>query len=61
MDNWISRFRNAKPSAGNEKVLIPGDPEREMELLRMKQGIPVVETVVNDLSLLAEKFGMVLK
>jgi L-2-hydroxycarboxylate dehydrogenase (NAD+) len=49
MDNWIDRFRNAKPSAGNERVLIPGDPEREMELIRRKEGIPLVESVVNDL------------
>src|SRR3954451_1839122 len=32
MDNWIRRFRSAKPAAGHEKVLIPGDPERETEI-----------------------------
>lgn len=58
MDNWISRFRNAEPSAGNSKVLIPGDPEREMETHRMQKGIPVVETVVNDLRALGEKLGV---
>ena len=31
MDNWIGRFRKAQPAQGYEKVLIPGDPEREME------------------------------
>ena len=25
------------------KVLIPGDPEREMEIERMKNGIPLLE------------------
>jgi len=35
MDNWIERFRRAKPAAGYDKVLIPGDPEREMESIRM--------------------------
>src|SRR6187549_1978673 len=29
MDHWIEGFRNAKPIAGQEKVLVPGDPERE--------------------------------
>lgn len=58
MDNWITRFRNAIPSAGNDRVLIPGDPEREMEQLRMQQGIPVVESVVKDLSSLGEKLGI---
>jgi LDH2 family malate/lactate/ureidoglycolate dehydrogenase len=58
MDNWIERFRNATPSAGNEKVLIPGDPEREMESIRIKDGIPLVEPVENDLREIAEKFGL---
>jgi L-2-hydroxycarboxylate dehydrogenase (NAD+) len=61
MDNWITRFRNATPSAGNEKVLIPGDPERAMEAERMQNGIPVVESVVKDLSALGEKLGISFK
>ncbi len=60
MDNWITRFRNAKPDAQHDKVLIPGDPEREMEAIRMKEGIPIVETVVKDLKEVGEKFGIVL-
>lgn len=58
MDNWIERFRNAKPIKGYDKVLIPGDPEREMEAIRSKEGIPVVDSVVNDLKMLAEKFNV---
>jgi LDH2 family malate/lactate/ureidoglycolate dehydrogenase len=58
MDNWIERFRKAKPAAGYDKVLIPGDPEREMELIRMKEGIPVVESVVEELKKLAEQFNI---
>lgn len=56
MDNWIERFRNATPSAGNERVLIPGDPEREMEAIRIKEGIPLVAQVEKDLHDIAEKF-----
>src|SRR4051812_11683299 len=40
MDHWIERFRNAQPAPGHERVLIPGDPEREMEIIRGKDGIP---------------------
>lgn len=58
MDNWIQRFRKAKPAAGYDKVLIPGDPEREMEAIRMKDGIPVVESVADDLKKVGEKFGV---
>jgi L-2-hydroxycarboxylate dehydrogenase (NAD+) len=58
MDNWIERFRNAKPAEGYDKVLIPGDPERYAKEERMKNGIPVVESVVDDLKDLAEKLNV---
>jgi L-2-hydroxycarboxylate dehydrogenase (NAD+) len=58
MDNWIQRFRAAKPAAGYDKVLIPGDPEREMEVTRMQEGIPIVESVVEDLKKTGEKFNI---
>lgn len=58
MDNWISRFRSAKTVDGQEAVLIPGDPEREMSIERTRNGIPVNEKVVEDLQGLASKFGL---
>lgn len=58
MDNWISRFRRAKPVEGQPKVLIPGDPEREMAAKRHAGGIPVSEPVVKDLQRLSEKFNI---
>ena len=58
MDNWIERFRQAKPSAGNDQVLIPGDPEREMENERMRNGIPVVDAVVEDLKTIGQKLNV---
>jgi L-2-hydroxycarboxylate dehydrogenase (NAD+) len=57
MDNWITRFRNATPVAG-QKVLIPGDPEREMEAERRVSGIPLVDAVVKDLQEVAGKFKL---
>ena len=56
MDDWIEGFRKAKPSPGNEKVLVPGDPEREMQKERMENGIPLVASVAEDLKKLAERF-----
>jgi LDH2 family malate/lactate/ureidoglycolate dehydrogenase len=58
MDQWIKRFREARPASGFEKVIIPGDPEREMENVRMINGIPLLGPVVDDLKYLAEKFGV---
>jgi L-2-hydroxycarboxylate dehydrogenase (NAD+) len=58
MDKWIRRFRSATPVPGQQSVLIPGDPEREMEAERRVKGIPLLPAVVNDLEGLAEKFGV---
>ncbi|KAI9430782.1 malate dehydrogenase [Russula earlei] len=58
MDNWIRRFREAAPAPGHEKVLIPGDPERETEAIRMKEGIPLIDAVVTDIIAVGEKLGV---
>ena len=58
MDKWIQRFRSAKTVEGQKRVIIPGDPEREMEAERMKHGIPLMPVVLDDLKYLAEKFGI---
>lgn len=55
MDHWILGFRNAKPVPGEEKVLVPGDPEREFEAVRMEKGVPLLEVVVGDLQSLSQK------
>ncbi len=58
MDDWISGFRNAATLPNYEKVLIPGDPEREMEAERTQTGIPLLLSVVEDLKLVGEKLGV---
>jgi L-2-hydroxycarboxylate dehydrogenase (NAD+) len=58
MDKWIRRFRSATPAPGHDKVLIPGDPEREMEAERLATGIPLVPSVVEELQSLAIKLGV---
>jgi L-2-hydroxycarboxylate dehydrogenase (NAD+) len=58
MDKWIKRFRSAKTVEGQQKVLIPGDPEREMEQERIKNGIPLLTPVADDLKFLGEKFAV---
>jgi len=58
MDIWLNRFRNAKPATGHDKVYVAGDIERTMEGERMKNGIPLVNEVVKDLTELADKFAL---
>jgi LDH2 family malate/lactate/ureidoglycolate dehydrogenase len=58
MDNWLRRFRGAKPVAGQERVLVPGDPEREMEKERREKGIVLLPVVLEDLQNIAGKFNI---
>ncbi len=58
MDHWINGFRTARTIPGENKVLVPGDPEREMEKQRMEKGIPLLDVVVDDLKGLAGKFSI---
>jgi L-2-hydroxycarboxylate dehydrogenase (NAD+) len=59
MDNWITTFRKAKTTEGEDHVVIPGDPEREMEQIRFKGGIPLNSKVVEDLKELGRKLDVV--
>ncbi len=58
MDNWLRRFRDAKTTPDEERVLIPGDPEREIESVRRTEGIPLLPPVVEDLKTLSKKYGV---
>lgn len=60
MDHWIQGFRSCKTIPGEEKVLVPGDPEREFEAERSTNGIPLLKQVVSDLTQLGERFGVAL-
>ncbi|MEY3956671.1 MAG: malate dehydrogenase, partial [Bacteroidota bacterium] len=57
MDKWIRRFRSAKAVDGKQ-VLIPGDPERELEAIRRMEGIPLLNPVVEDLKTLSTRFHL---
>lgn len=61
MDQWIRRFKHAKTVEGQERVYIPGEPEREMEYERKLNGIPLLQSVIDDLNKLSEKFGVELR
>jgi L-2-hydroxycarboxylate dehydrogenase (NAD+) len=58
MDEWIETFRSAKPAKGQERVLIPGDPEREAEYNCKKNGIALVPAIKNDLIEISGDLGI---
>jgi LDH2 family malate/lactate/ureidoglycolate dehydrogenase len=58
IDDWIRVFRNTKPAPGTSGPLIPGDPEREAEAIRSKEGIPLIKPVVDDLLDISAKTGI---
>ena len=58
IDEWIQVFRKTKPAPGTNGPLIPGDPEREAEAIRSKEGIPLIRPVVDDLLDISEKDGI---
>jgi LDH2 family malate/lactate/ureidoglycolate dehydrogenase len=58
MDKWIRRFRNAKTAEGQERVYIPGDPERETVEKRKAEGIHLMDSVIEDLKNLAKKLEL---
>jgi len=58
MDLWIETFRNAKPAIDCDRVLIPGDIEREREEQIRKEGINVIEPVQKDMKEIADALGI---
>ena len=58
MDKWIETFRAAKPAKGHDRVLIPGDPERENEERISKEGINVLVHVQKEMKAIADELGI---
>jgi LDH2 family malate/lactate/ureidoglycolate dehydrogenase len=58
VDDYIRVFRATKPAPNTSGPLIPGDPEREAEAIRRKNGVPLILPVVNDLRELSRKSGI---
>src|SRR6202521_495151 len=55
MDDFIRVFRATKPAPGTNGPLIPGDPERDAEKVRSKQGVPLIMPVVDELRVISKK------
>jgi L-2-hydroxycarboxylate dehydrogenase (NAD+) len=58
MDRWIETFRNAKPAKDREKVLIPGDIEREKEIKIRTEGVSILPAIANEIAEIAVELGI---
>lgn len=58
IDDYVRTFRKTKPQPGTNGPLIPGDPEREAEAERVKTGVPVIQSIVDDLKDIESKTGV---
>jgi L-2-hydroxycarboxylate dehydrogenase (NAD+) len=58
VDEYIRVFRATKPAPGTKGPLIPGDPEREAEQIRRKNGVPLILPVVEELRDISRNTGI---
>lgn len=56
MDLWIERFKSAQRKEEETPVIIPGEPEFQLEKERRESGVPLVKAVVDDLKELEAKY-----
>jgi len=64
-DEFIERIeaqcaavKNARPAAGVEEILLPGDPERRARTERLQTGIPIAEATVEDIARVCSLYGV---
>lgn len=55
MDLWLKTFRNASAIENKHQPLVPGDIERTFTQQRIKQGVPIIENVYQDILQLADE------
>lgn len=60
IDDYIGVLRGCTPAPGTDGPLVPGDPEREAEAIRSKEGIPLIQPVVDELLDISDQTGIAL-
>jgi L-2-hydroxycarboxylate dehydrogenase (NAD+) len=58
IDDLIRTLRKTRPAPGTSGPLIPGDPEREAEAIRRRDGVPLVTAVVDELRDISRQTGI---
>ncbi len=47
-----------EPKAGEEPVMVPGDPEKKCEIERLKNGIPISDLLIEKLNEISDRFNI---
>jgi LDH2 family malate/lactate/ureidoglycolate dehydrogenase len=58
MDRYIERIKGSAKAKNAEEILMPGEPELRTEDERLKNGIPVAEATLGELTALGESLGV---
>jgi len=58
IDQVVRTLRGTRPAPGTRGPLVPGDPEREAEAIRRREGIPLVIPVVEELRDISRQSGI---
>jgi LDH2 family malate/lactate/ureidoglycolate dehydrogenase len=58
IDDMVRTLRKTRPAPGTGGPLIPGDPERESEVVRGREGIPLTQPVVDELRDISRRTGI---
>lgn len=58
IDKWIRRFKTSTPVEGYDRVIVPGEPEFEIERERKISGIPLLQPVIDDLMKVGDQLGV---
>src|SRR5262249_20247202 len=58
VDHLVRTFRATPPAPGTSGPMVPGDPERQAEAVRLRAGIPLIRAVSADLEALSAETGV---
>jgi uncharacterized oxidoreductase len=58
IDRYLAYFKSARPAAGTDEVLVPGEPERLSRAVRERDGIPLADDAWKAIADTARRLGV---
>jgi uncharacterized oxidoreductase len=55
---FVEEVKGSKKAPGIEEIMIPGEPERRMRELRLREGIPIPDEIWGEISSMARKLSV---